>query len=244
MPDDEDLTDLERIGRHVEFEAGANEYDEVSQVIADAKWLLDDALAEDDFILIEENVESILRAANQAYGSDELIGRAVAVRLFDEKEAAGSHAPPAYAPLLYAWSPVFEDTHGWDDDQDQDHVRAVHDQIEAAAAIRLYCSAISDLYSEAHMAAERGETRTVIAALHALPSCAENLEDAHERWRSAMSELLMSGSHLAGPAAEAYRAAFDHTMAAQGEAAHTEAADSEAVQVDDGGLFPPLDRLL
>ncbi|PWD50682.1 hypothetical protein C8046_08465 [Serinibacter arcticus] len=234
---------FERVGQQVEVEAQEPDDDVHSQQLEGAGWRLDGALADGDSTAVEDEVGAVLSTANEICEEDELIGRAVAVRLWDDKGAWGSVKPTIKDPDPYEWGTLFEDEHGWDDDDDQETVRAEHDREQSADAIRHYVSAIGALYGEARGAATSGETRTVIAALAKIPAMAVLLDDAHELWRQALSTLMKSDPQLAGPAADFYATALGHSLAVA-RAADATPPIATKVEIDDGGLFAPPASLL
>lgn len=240
----EELSWAERVGLHVESEAQEWEGDSRADVLRDAAWRLDDALAEDDFMVVEDDVDAVLYEARSMCDDDDLIGLAVAVRLRDFRPAGGSETPRVPGLDLYVWQPLLEDLHGWEDDQNQDVVRAQHDKGQSADAIRHYVSAIQDRHQRAWSAAVSGETRSVLAEIGAMAGLAAHLDDAHHRWWGEVSELLEKNPQLAGPAADFYATAFAHSLAATEATGESASRAEEEVDVDDGGLFPPPGTLL
>lgn len=198
---DDEPSWAERIGRHVDALAGEFPDDDVAPLLAEASFRLDDALADGDFMTVQDDVEDVLAAARTLALDGTLLAHAVVVRLsrletpVDRRPAGVPKAPE------HDWRPVFEDRHGWDDDQDQEVVRAVHERDQSADAIRLYVNAVDDAFSMAVAASDDGATSRVTALLATVSLLATRLDEAHARWRAAMASLMALDPGAAGPAA-------------------------------------------
>lgn len=189
------------IGRHVAEIADHFDDGGTSTLLDEAAFLLDDALAEGDFETVQEQVQRVIFAVYTVKGEHTLIAHAVAVRLSKlEPAAEPDYVSSPHIPV-YTWGQPYEDSHGWDEDQDQELVRAEHDRDESVEAIRLFAREINSTYSAARSAAEKGAPSFVIAGLANLPGLACLLQEAHERWRAAMATLMARDPDAAGPAA-------------------------------------------
>ena len=200
------------IGRHVAEIADHFDDGGTSTLLDEAAFLLDDALAEGDFETVQEQVQSVINAVFTIRGEHALLAHAVAVRLSQLQPAADPlYVSEPHIPV-HTRQALFEDEHGWDEDQDQEIVRAEHERNESAEAIRLYARAINDSYSAAASAAEKGQPSFVAADLATLPGLARLLCEAHERWRAAMATLMARDPDAAGPAAAFHAEVLDQWL--------------------------------
>lgn len=200
------------IGRHVaeiadEFNDGGT-----ATLLDEAAFQLDDALAEGDFETVQDLVQGVIKAVFTVKGEHALLAHAVAVRLSQLQPAADPHYVSEPHIPVHTWQPVFEDEHGWDEDQDQEVVRAEHERNESVAAIRLYANAINHSYSAAASAAEKGQPSFVTADIATLPGLARLLCEAHERWRAAMATLMARDPDSAGPAVALHAEVLDQWL--------------------------------
>lgn len=200
------------IGRHVAEIADHFDDGGTSTLLDEAAFLLDDALAEGDFETVQEQVQSVINAVFTVNGEHTLLAHAVAVRLSQLQPAADPHYVSEPHIPVHTWQPVFEDEHGWDEDQDQEVVRAEHERNESVAAIRLYANAINHSYSAAASAAEKGQPSFVTADIATLPGLARLLCEAHERWRAAIATLMARDPDSAGPAVALHAEVLDQWL--------------------------------